>query len=105
VSKITMDPELKKEWIEALRSGEYEQGQLALCSQEDKFCCLGVLYDLTDAYWLPPRGRRSGWRTEHGSTGAFGNEIIGHEVVNILIGMNDDGETFEEIADYIEENL
>lgn len=32
-------------WVEALRSGEYEQGFGQLNSQ-NKFCCLGVLCDL-----------------------------------------------------------
>jgi len=38
---------LIKEWIEALRSGKYTQGQSCLRSRGDKFCCLGVLCDIT----------------------------------------------------------
>ncbi len=40
-----MNQEIKKRWIEALRSGEYQQGKESLfhCG---KFCCLGVLTDL-----------------------------------------------------------
>jgi len=39
--------ELIKEWVKALRSGEYTQGKRALRDTENKFCCLGVLCDIT----------------------------------------------------------
>lgn len=41
-----MHNDIKKRWVEALRSGEYEQGEKKLRTDEDKFCCLGVLCDL-----------------------------------------------------------
>lgn len=41
-----MKPEIKERWLKALRSGEYEQGESALKTNDDKFCCLGVLCDL-----------------------------------------------------------
>jgi len=34
-----------KEWIEALRSGEYQQGKHMLKVNDDTYCCLGVLCD------------------------------------------------------------
>lgn len=40
-----MDQDIKRRWVEALRSGEYKQGQGAL-KCEGQFCCLGVLCDL-----------------------------------------------------------
>lgn len=53
-----MNKEIKKKWIEALRSGEYRQGRGMLCSLDHhKYCCLGVLTDLyikehpNKAYW------------------------------------------------------
>lgn len=42
-----MDQEIKDRWLEALRSGEYEQGTGYL-SVDGKFCCLGVLCDLAE---------------------------------------------------------
>lgn len=51
-----MNERVKKLWIEALRSGEYQQaiGRLRI---DDRFCCLGVLCDLhakeTGGMWLP----------------------------------------------------
>jgi hypothetical protein len=44
-----MNAAVKKQWVEALRSGKYQQGTEALCTRkdgQDQFCCLGVLCDL-----------------------------------------------------------
>lgn len=38
--------DVAKEWVKALRSGDYAQGRGALRDVADKFCCLGVLCDL-----------------------------------------------------------
>lgn len=35
-----------RKWVEALRSGEYKQGQGALRPSDSKFCCLGVGCDV-----------------------------------------------------------
>lgn len=41
-----MNPEIKQKWITALRSGEYKQGKNVLRSNDDCYCCLGVLCDV-----------------------------------------------------------
>jgi hypothetical protein len=41
-----MKEDIKKLWLDTLRSEKYEQGVEALKSTNDKFCCLGVLCDL-----------------------------------------------------------
>lgn len=50
MSNPKMKPEVKEAWLNALRSGEYEQGEGALHKIEedgpDTFCCLGVLCEL-----------------------------------------------------------
>ena len=43
--KSKMNPEVKKKWIDALRSGWYDQGSEKLRSDQG-YCCLGVLCDL-----------------------------------------------------------
>ncbi len=43
--KTKMNPEVKKKWIDALRSGWYDQGSEKLRSDQG-YCCLGVLCDL-----------------------------------------------------------
>lgn len=62
-----MNPEVKAAWLEALRSGRYEQGQRQL-RDGPKFCCLGVLCDLhsraTGRTWEEPTDNRpvnGGW--------------------------------------------
>lgn len=37
-----IDPEFKAEWVAALRSGKYTQGQQGLVDANDNYCCLGV---------------------------------------------------------------
>ncbi len=41
-----MKEDIKARWVEALRSGEYMQGQGGLRTRSGKFCCLGVLCEL-----------------------------------------------------------
>ena len=43
--KNKMNPEVKQKWIDALRSGDYEQGSEKLRTPNG-YCCLGVLCDL-----------------------------------------------------------
>jgi hypothetical protein len=40
-----MNPEIKAQWTAALRSGEYQQSEGKLRT-DDGYCCLGVLCDL-----------------------------------------------------------
>lgn len=40
-----MNPEVKKQWLKALRSGKYRKGTKALL-KKGGYCCLGVLTDL-----------------------------------------------------------
>lgn len=50
-----MKTEIKKRWVEALRSGEYTQGRHTLKTPEDTYCCLGVLCEIAKedgvGYW------------------------------------------------------
>jgi hypothetical protein len=41
-----MKPEIKKLWVEALRSGDYKQGRSRLRDENNRFCCLGVLCNI-----------------------------------------------------------
>lgn len=125
---MKMDPELKARWIEALRSGEFEQGYSLLkyssgnAGESPKYCCLGVLSELC---LIPLEGYT--WDGEAmfifpGNEGRASIEMpprewlrskgISNDVSKIIANMNDgagtyDGErlTFAEIADYIQDNL
>lgn len=98
-----MDPALKSKWVEALRSGEYEQGKHNF-ELGGKFCCLGVLCKVAGKPTrLPVKGEN--WDFVH-------NIIQDHGLMETLYEMNDGGyfiapeqKSFREIADYIEANL
>lgn len=107
-----LNQKFKRKWITALRSGDYEQGEGYLkTGGEQQYCCLGVACKIagiracdisnkslpselsqTLQAKLPPF-----FRTD--------DDNDHHEMITTLAEMNDDGSTFEEIADYIEENL
>lgn len=92
-----MDQKIKKEWVKALRSGEYKQGRGRLkCG--DEYCCLGVLgrvikidendlcRGMLDVKEMCKIGL-SAWDAGY------------------LAQANDEGRSFAKIADYIEETL
>lgn len=125
-----MDADIKQRWVDALRSGDYTQASGALRRPypdgETAYCCLGVLCAIQpDRYEVPvPSGRYPNFarKSDHtpldshallardGSwTGSrirmpYKDEPTAHERMK-LAGMNDKGESFDTIADYIEENL
>jgi hypothetical protein len=108
---MTEDQEKNVEkWVEALRSGKYQQGKGALC-RDGKFCCLGVACEVLGISKRTPECRPTvyyegestalpkkvaamlGLRT---CTGDFGRE-------GGLIDLNDDvGASFNDIANVIE---
>lgn len=106
-----MDAEIKAKWVKALRSGEYEQGAGKLRRADDKFCCLGVLSDLVDdKQWKLSPNTRSFVYGEYESLCWPSQPVMDHSglpviEMNKLAEKNDNGATFAEIADYIEEHL
>lgn len=106
-----MNEKIKKQWIEALRSGEYKQGKNYLRNIENNFCCLGVLTDLyckekneeweliEKTYYFDVSKVFLSEKVE-GWSGLQNEYSIG-----TLMTMNDSGKTFKEIADYIEKKL
>lgn len=104
-----MDQELKEKWVDALRSGRYEQGQGLLRTTGDRYCCLGVLVDIADpdgweqgeSYWYYKGNARM---IDLGYEGVL-ERVIALSVMEGLAAMNDDGRSFDKIAAWIEENL
>ena len=97
-----------KEWTTALRSGEYDQGRASLHC-DDRFCCLGVLCDLVDpdAWKAQEDGDpRHIWRDD-GVLGLPPRAVlkavgISYEQALSLANRNDNGYTFDQLADVIE---
>ena len=46
-----LNPEIKKKWLTALKSGNYKQGTGKLRRRDNSFCCLGVLCDISGIQW------------------------------------------------------
>ena len=106
-----MDADLKRRWVEALRSGDYAQGMTALCQIDSDgdayYCCLGVLAEVElgeDAWELPPHGISEGALFIDGDRNYYGAKQ-GHFTAaeeKLIADWNDCGKTFAQIADRIE---
>lgn len=111
------DLEVKRKWIEALRSGKYNQGVGYLNADNKYFCCLGVQLDVGGCEWVPEDVFDKNYDNpeiafindkEIGTkwSDSYLNEIgLTEKEMNNLIDMNDCRASFEDIADYIEKNL
>lgn len=107
--------------VAVLRSGKYKQGQYTLRTIHDEYCCLGVAceeanikpvlvvshytYDSEGCY-LPFSVRvefgfysSDGKRKDHQSL-----DMKNGKSYSSLSAANDDGTSFEDVADYIEAN-
>jgi hypothetical protein len=130
--EVRMNPEIKKRWVEALRSGKYKQGTAVLHDvTSDTYCCLGVLCDIAMQDGIvtgePPSGfaryafmyRSVDDPDDVNATSppasvvawaglpVFDPTVVdGDDPDSSLMTMNDaDRRTFERIADVIEEQL
>jgi hypothetical protein len=112
-------PEPKRLWLEALRSGRFQQGHTMLAVDRGdgmQFCCLGVLCEVAieAGLDLPRTERAPAFGVEKRSLAYGGCTVMPPEEVNQcerlvdkeLAYLNDDeGWTFEQIANAIEESL
>lgn len=102
-----MKAELKSKIVETLRSGRYEQCVGELYGGGRARCVMGVLAEVA-GHRITPYGVQ--W-----ADGEYNNQALSSSIVdeigikdddyNRLVDMNDSGSTFNEIADWIEENL
>jgi hypothetical protein len=111
-----MDRALKKKWIKALRSGDYEQGKSGFLLREDDlgtyYCCIGVLGHIQGCDLKKQRqyGRPMELNTDTLPNGFNGN--LSPRQRADLAARNDGvwiymhaQHSFEQIADHIEETL
>lgn len=90
------------EWAGTLRSGKYQQCQEQLTDGEG-FCCLGVFADMHGIEIPRPNwGSADGDMDVNGPTYNTIKKQIPYFVYDRGISMNDEGKTFEEIADMID---
>jgi hypothetical protein len=118
-----MDAKLKKKWLNALRSGKYKQGKNSLRqpgfasdSEKDRFCCLGVLCDIVEPKkWKKHVSNLGPSWTHCGKEEMPNDDLIKKfgldnlwsrsdtDSVAIKVAeMNDNGRSFEQIANWLE---
>ncbi len=122
---MNLDP--KRLWLEALRSGGYQQGVDALASimrgHRDEYCCLGVACEVAVMSGVELEKRVSnkdfGVYTYDGMTDSLPYSVaswLGVDVADPTVStptgvsrrlsqLNDDGRTFAELANLIEAQL
>lgn len=97
-----------KTWVSALRSGEYNQIKGSLHDKRG-FCCLGVAADvLVEGDWIYSPDNKCYKIDNEG--GLLTDDILvqiklSKNAQEHLACLNDDGESFEYIADFIERNF
>jgi hypothetical protein len=118
-----MKKELKEKWIEALLSGKYAQTSGTLRRTESGgngqtgFCCLGVFCDIVDPTRWVEDSDTMGYRHLNDLTSNRGyppQDILelgllgsqGNLLTYVRVGsMNDNGQSFKQIAEWIKENV
>lgn len=109
---LKLNHKFKRKWLKALRSGIYKQGTGVLkVKGKQEYCCLGVACDVAGI----PRDKYAGkelpsdlsktlqlklppfFRSEE-----FGGNDECDDYIRTLAQMNDDGESFTDIANEIE---
>ncbi len=122
-----LKPEFKVRWVEALRSGKYDQGRTCLKSKYGAYCCIGVAAEISgcdlEAYHNPEHlaaldysSDLNGIVTRMGGDSyppsSISNEWLlepvqyNQDPLPVLAFMNDhEGKDFNHIAKWIEENL
>ena len=116
-----LNADFKAKWLAALRGGEYEQTIGALerpariASRHQGFCCLGVACKISDIPTTHERGDlimlpmfepQHWWEVlPHEEWQIRSPAVMLNGVAMPLATLNDNGRSFKEIADLIEEQL
>lgn len=113
----------KQLWLDALRSGKYTQGFGRLRSDENTFCAVGLLHEVSGGKWAKKEG--AGWVAMDTNQVNWGNKNLPMNIGRFLfpgstysslmakdnllaklVELNDGQKLpFSEIADWVEENL
>lgn len=104
---MKMPKELKERWLAALRSGVYKQGKGLLCDPAGRYCCLGVLQKVADGKVESRKSKAlpmptDNWYDKHGICPE--RYKVAASPIS-LATMNDKGNSFTDIADFIEEKV
>lgn len=110
MKKYELPTEFREEWLRTLRSGEFKQSRNYLIAEtkdgDTGYCCLGIACICLGI----PKDTMSKITMIHPERLGIDKFRIPEEISgcttfsNKLATMNDEGESFTEIADYIEQN-
>lgn len=103
-----MNRKIKQKWLNALRSGNFQQGTGKLRDSNGNYCCLGVLCEITGNG--QNRDMSKSFPADKDPDGTDINSVkpfmgLSVKMQEKLAEMNDYGDTFEEIASYISRNV
>ncbi len=117
-----MNADVKKKWIKALLSGDYKQARGSL-QNRDGFCCLGVLCDISKkGTWARDPGSTTRREERYTCASSESTTVLPRDVIewadlpnsnpnagiadaqgrDLITTFNDEGSTFEELAEIID---
>lgn len=131
---LKLETDAKAQWLKALRSGNYKQAKHVLCrfrENQHSYCCLGVFANFKDIPFVDDEDVSLDREEEDSRVMGFNGfeaetllpddwfsqyvvdvqhepdtvEKRAHELQSRLAQKNDQGMSFQDIADYIEANL
>ena len=98
-----MDTKLVNKWLNALKSGEYEQTTGSLMQKHelyDGYCCLGVLLDIEECMEMDEHHK------EGMPSDLFLERVkLDKDLANTLAKVNDDSDDFEDVIKIIKQEL
>lgn len=101
-------PQVKAEWVAALRSGKYEQGTDHLIGHDDAggstYCCLGVLCAINPEIAAQVASFDDLKHDQLLVDSEDAAVLISRDAQQMLAEYNDAGRSFNDIADIIERN-
>lgn len=112
--KYKLEKEFAEKWVKALRSGKYEQGEGYLENADGQYCCLGVACKISyprarllHKFFIDSKGQGRGYISKNLEKKM--PELLrgtdANKFVEKVSQMNDDGKSFNQIADWIEKNV
>lgn len=109
MKQYQLSREFAEKWLSALRANTYKQARRKLYDPIEKgFCCLGVACSIVSI----PKSFLLKNNTALLSSGQFDRKVLlpaglkgDRDLNRALAQMNDNGKSFSEIADWIEENV
>jgi hypothetical protein len=98
---MALDKKIARRWVKALLSGKYKQGKAELRDGSNRFCCLGVLCDISKRGVWADTAYIVGFHDRNSEV--LNDEMLewaglSDELQNQLAEINDNGSRFATIA-------